>query len=238
MLKHARGQHRRSKRTSTLAISGLTTAMLAGGGLLAAVPASAAATTGWDAVAQCESGGNASVNTGNGFYGAYQFDLQTWQGLGYSGVASSYSLAVQTQAAQQLQSQRGSSPWPVCGKYLSGGSTASAPAASRSQTRISMAVVPTKATAPTQAAAPKATSSKASSSTSSAVAYLSQRYIGTYRADVKTLQQKLVANGHHIAVDGRYGPQTEGAVRSFQQEQGLMVDGMAGPQTQHACGMV
>src|SRR5450756_644769 len=146
MLKHARGQHRRSKRTSTLAISGLTTAMLAGGGLLAAVPASAA-TTGWDAVAQCESGGNASVNTGNGFYGAYQFDLQTWQGLGYSGVASSYSLAVQTQAAQQLQSQRGSSPWPVCGKYLSGGSTASAPAASRSQTRISMAVVPTKATA-------------------------------------------------------------------------------------------
>src|SRR5664280_1775194 len=55
MLKHARGQHRRSKRTSTLAISGLTTAILAGGGLLAAVPASAA--TGWDAVAQCESGG-------------------------------------------------------------------------------------------------------------------------------------------------------------------------------------
>src|SRR5664280_537611 len=184
MLKHARGQHGRSKRTSTLAITGLTTAMLAGGGLLAAVPASAA-TTGWDAVAQCESGGNASVNTGNGFYGAYQFDLQTWQGLGYSGVASSYSLAVQTQAAP-----------------------------------------------------PKATSSKASSSTSSAVAYLSQRYIGTYRADVKTLQQKLVANGHHIAVDGRYGPETEGAVRSFQQEKGLMVDGMAGSQTQHACGMV
>src|SRR5664280_2340741 len=236
MLKHARGQHRRSKRTSTLAISGLTTAMLAGGGLLAAIPDSAAA-TGWDAVAQCESGGNAKYNDGQ-FYGLFNFDRGTWNGTGRSGTADQYSPAEQQAAAQQLYSQRGSSPWPVCGKYLSGGSTASAPAASRSQTRISMAVVPTKATAPTQAAAPKATSSKASSSTSSAVAYLSQRYIGTYRADVKTLQQKLVANGHHIAVDGRYGPETEGAVRSFQQEKDLMVDGMAGSQTQHACGMI
>ena len=234
MLKHARGQHRRSKRTSTLAISGLTTAMLAGGGLLAAVPASAAATTGWDAVAQCESGGNASVNTGNGFYGAYQFDLQTWQGLGYSGVASSYSLAVQTQAAQQLQSQRGSSPWPVCGKYLSGGSTAYAPAASRSQTRTSVAVAPTKAATSTR----KAPAHKASSSTSAGVAYLSQRYIGTDRADVRTLQQKLVAKGYAIAVDGRYGPQTEGAVRGFQEAAHIQVDGIAGPQTQHACGMI
>jgi Transglycosylase-like domain/Putative peptidoglycan binding domain len=225
MLKHARGQHRRNKRTSTLAITGLTTAMLAGGGLLAAVPASAA--TGWDAVAQCESGGNAKYNDGQ-FYGLFNFDRGTWNGTGRSGTADQYSAAEQLAAAEQLYSQRGSSPWPVCGKYLSGGSTASAPAASRSQTRTSVAVAPTKPTTSTQAAA----------STSSAVAYLSQRYVGTYRADVRTLQQKLVANGHHIAVDGRYGPETEGAVRSFQQEKGLMVDGMAGPQTQHACGMI
>src|SRR5664280_1695369 len=79
MLKHARGQRRRSKRTSTLAISGLTTAILAGGGLLAAVPASAA--TGWDAVAQCESGGNAKYNDGQ-FYGLYNFDQGTWNATG------------------------------------------------------------------------------------------------------------------------------------------------------------
>src|SRR5450759_4634336 len=88
MLKHARGQHRRSKRTSTLAISGLTTAMLAGGGLLAAVPASAA--TGWDAVAQCESGGNAKYNDGQ-FYGLYNFDQGTWNATGRSGTADQYS---------------------------------------------------------------------------------------------------------------------------------------------------
>ena len=232
MLKHARGQHRRSKRTSTLAISGLTTAMLAGGGLLAAIPASAAA-TGWDAVAQCESGGNAKYNDGQ-FYGLFNFDRGTWNGTGRSGTADQYSPAEQQAAAQQLYSQRGSSPWPVCGKYLSGGSTASAPAASRSQTRTSVAVAPTKAATSTR----KAPAHKASSSTSAGVAYLSQRYIGTDRADVRTLQQKLVAKGYAIAVDGRYGPQTEGAVRGFQEAAHIQVDGIAGPQTQHACGMI
>ena len=232
MLKHARGQHRRSKRTSTLAISGLTTAMLAGGGLLAAIPASAAA-TGWDAVAQCESGGNAKYNDGQ-FYGLFNFDRGTWNGTGRSGTADQYSPAEQQAAAQQLYSQRGSSPWPVCGKYLSGGSTASAPAASRSQTRTSVAVAPTKAATSTR----KAPAHKASSSTSAGVAYLSQRYVGTDRADVRTLQQKLVAKGYAIAVDGRYGPQTEGAVRGFQEAAHIQVDGIAGPQTQHACGMI
>ena len=232
MLKHARGQHRRSKRTSTLAITGLTTAMLAGGGLLAAIPASAAA-TGWDAVAQCESGGNAKYNDGQ-FYGLFNFDRGTWNGTGRSGTADQYSPAEQQAAAQQLYSQRGSSPWPVCGKYLSGGSTASAPAASRSQTRTSVAVAPTKAATSTR----KAPAHKASSSTSAGVAYLSQRYIGTDRADVRTLQQKLVAKGYAIAVDGRYGPQTEGAVRGFQEAAHIQVDGIAGPQTQHACGMI
>jgi len=232
MLKHARGQHRRSKRTSTLAISGLTTAMLAGGGLLAAIPASAAA-TGWDAVAQCESGGNAKYNDGQ-FYGLFNFDRGTWNGTGRSGTADQYSAAEQQAAAQQLYSQRGSSPWPVCGKYLSGGSTASAPAASRSQTRTSVAVAPTKAATSTR----KAPAHKASSSTSAGVAYLSQRYIGTDRADVRTLQQKLVAKGYAIAVDGRYGPHTEGAVRGFQEAAHIQVDGIAGPQTQHACGMI
>jgi hypothetical protein len=229
MLKHARGQHRRSKRTSTLAISGLTTAILAGGGLLAAGPASAAA--GWDAVAQCESGGNAKYNDGQ-FYGLYNFDRGTWNGTGRSGTADQYSAAEQQAAAQQLYSQRGSSPWPVCGKYLSGGSTAST--ASRSVSRAPVASAPTKATTSTR----KAPAAKASSSTSAGVAYLSQRYIGTDRADVRTLQQRLVAKGYAIAVDGRYGPQTEGAVRGFQDAAHVQVDGIAGPQTQHACGMI
>ncbi|MBO0892943.1 MAG: transglycosylase family protein [Acidimicrobiales bacterium] len=67
---------------------------------------------------QCESSGNYATNTGNGFYGAYQFDLQTWHGLGYGGLPSDAPPAVQDQAAETLQAQRGWEPWPTCSRLL------------------------------------------------------------------------------------------------------------------------
>lgn len=72
----------------------------------------------WSALAQCESGGNASINTGNGFYGMYQFDLQTWQSVGGSGYPHQASAAEQTKRAQILYNSRGAQPWPVCGARL------------------------------------------------------------------------------------------------------------------------
>jgi hypothetical protein len=66
----------------------------------------------------CESGSNYATNTGNGFYGAYQFDLMTWRGLGYSGNPSNASPATQDRAAMQLQSERGWQPWPACSRKL------------------------------------------------------------------------------------------------------------------------
>jgi peptidoglycan hydrolase-like protein with peptidoglycan-binding domain len=48
---------------------------------------------------------------------------------------------------------------------------------------------------------------------------------------VRPLQQLLRARGHAIAVDGSFGPQTESAVKSFQQSRGLAADGIVGPQT-------
>ncbi|WP_277602369.1 LysM peptidoglycan-binding domain-containing protein [Macrococcus armenti] len=72
----------------------------------------------WSALAQCESGGNASINTGNGFYGMYQFDLQTWQSVGGSGYPHQASAAEQTKRAQILYNSRGAQPWPACGARL------------------------------------------------------------------------------------------------------------------------
>lgn len=72
----------------------------------------------WAALRQCESGGNYAENTGNGYYGAYQFSLSTWQGLGYSGLPSNASPATQDAAAQQLQASSGWSPWPACSAKL------------------------------------------------------------------------------------------------------------------------
>lgn len=63
----------------------------------------------------CESGDDYSTNTGNGFYGAYQFDLSTWYSVGGSGLPSEASPAEQDYRAAKLYRSRGSSPWPVCG---------------------------------------------------------------------------------------------------------------------------
>jgi hypothetical protein len=66
-------------------------------------------------IRSCESGGNYSTNTGNGFYGAYQFDLSTWRSVGGSGLPSEASPGEQDRRAQMLISRSGASPWPNCG---------------------------------------------------------------------------------------------------------------------------
>ncbi|HWD51555.1 MAG TPA: transglycosylase family protein [Acidimicrobiales bacterium] len=67
---------------------------------------------------ECESGNNYSDDTGNGYYGAYQFSLETWQGLGYSGIPSDAAPSVQDQAAEQLQARSGWGQWPACSAEL------------------------------------------------------------------------------------------------------------------------
>lgn len=59
-----------------------------------------------------ESGGNYAINTGNGYYGAYQFSLSTWRGVGGAGLPSEASPAEQDMRAQMLYDRRGCSPWP------------------------------------------------------------------------------------------------------------------------------
>ena len=82
-------------------------------------PATSAAGGGvWASLRNCESGGNYADNTGNGYYGAYQFALGTWHGLGYSGLPSAASPAVQDQAAQKLQARSGWGQWPACARRL------------------------------------------------------------------------------------------------------------------------
>lgn len=66
-------------------------------------------------IAECESGGDYTASTGNGFYGAYQFTPETWAGVGGSDLPSEASAAEQDMRAQMLLEQSGTSPWPVCG---------------------------------------------------------------------------------------------------------------------------
>lgn len=68
----------------------------------------------WDAIAQCEATGNWSINTGNGYYGGLQFDIQTWLGAGGGAYAPNASLATKAQQidiANRVYAQRGLQPW-------------------------------------------------------------------------------------------------------------------------------
>jgi len=68
----------------------------------------------WDRIAQCESTGNWSINTGNGYYGGLQFDIQTWLGAGGGAYAPNASLATREQQidiANRVYAERGLSPW-------------------------------------------------------------------------------------------------------------------------------
>jgi hypothetical protein len=77
-----------------------------------AVPTSLAAS--FAAIRRCESSGNYALNTGNGYYGAYQFSAATWSRLGGAGLASSASAAAQDAAAYKLYQSSGWSAWPEC----------------------------------------------------------------------------------------------------------------------------
>lgn len=104
-------------------VSGTLGAGLIVGSLAFAAPANATTSVNWDAVAQCESGGNWAISTGNGFYGGLQFTLGTWRANGGTGMPQDASRATQIAVAERVLATQGIGAWPVCGKR--GGSTAS-----------------------------------------------------------------------------------------------------------------
>ncbi len=73
----------------------------------------------WDALAQCESGGNWAINTGNGYYGGLQFNLGTWQAYGGTGLPSQASRETQIAVATRLRDASGGyGAWPHCSAQL------------------------------------------------------------------------------------------------------------------------
>jgi uncharacterized protein YabE (DUF348 family) len=72
----------------------------------------------WDRIAKCESGGNWSINTGNGFYGGLQFTLSTWHAFGGSGMPNHASRNRQIAVAKKVQASQGWGAWPGCTSKL------------------------------------------------------------------------------------------------------------------------
>ena len=70
----------------------------------------------WDAIAQCESGGNWHTATGNGYYGGLQFTMGTWRANGGSGSPHNASREEQIRVANNVLKSQGIGAWPVCGR--------------------------------------------------------------------------------------------------------------------------
>ena len=185
-----------------------TAPVLAAGGMTATfsaaltAPAGAATRDDFARLRQCESGGNYSTNTGNGYYGAYQFDQRTWNGLGLSGRPSDAPPATQDDAAETLQSQRGWSPWPACARKLGLGHD-EASRASRSR----------------QVVVAKATSNPVALPHFTGV--MTTGLAHTEYENVRAWQRRMATRGWDIAVDGRFGPQSAHVAARFAAEKKL-----------------
>ncbi|MET8923641.1 MULTISPECIES: transglycosylase family protein [Streptomyces] len=118
MLLSSKGKHRRpSKAVRIATLAGVTGAAVAVP-LMGATGASAASVATWDAVAQCESGGNWSINTGNGYYGGLQFSQSSWAAAGGTQYAARADLATKDQqiaAAEKLLDLQGPGAWSCAG---------------------------------------------------------------------------------------------------------------------------
>ncbi|MER6157181.1 transglycosylase family protein [Streptomyces sp. NPDC001868] len=134
MLFSSKGKHRRpSKAVRAIAVAGVTGAAAVAAPLMVAGSASAATASEWDAVAQCESGGDWTINTGNGYYGGLQFSASTWAAYGgtqYASTANQASKAQQIAVAEKVLAGQGKGAWPVCGTGLSSASYDGAAASS------------------------------------------------------------------------------------------------------------
>ena len=105
---------------------------LAGLVMLANPAAASAQDSVWDRLAQCESGGDWAINTGNGFYGGLQFTRSTWAafgGLAHAPRADLASKSAQIAVAVRTQAVQGWNAWPACTRRLHiSGTPAPAPA--------------------------------------------------------------------------------------------------------------
>ncbi|MFG2818582.1 transglycosylase family protein [Kitasatospora sp. NPDC048365] len=108
---------RKRNRLRAAIVAGTAVAVLPVAGLVAATSASAAPVSTWDKVAQCESTGDWSINTGNGFYGGLQFTSSTWAAYGgtqYAAQANQATKAQQISVAEKVLADQGPGAWPVC----------------------------------------------------------------------------------------------------------------------------
>lgn len=237
--KHAK----RSTLASAVAPVAVGGALTAGVLVGVASPASAAATGGQlAALRNCESGGNYSINTGNGYYGAYQFSAQTWRGVGFSGLPHQASPSTQDAAARALQARSGWGQWPACSRKLglnnSGGGGTSGGSSAQPRTQSQPQAQPVQQSSTRSQAPARASRSARVAAVPAYVvpktAPLFDRAFtvrplvagsgkATFLPQVKAWQARMDQRGWNIEADGFYGPKSAAVAQRFATEKKLLV---------------
>ena len=170
----------------------------------------------WYRLRTCESSDNYSTNTGNGHYGAYQFDVQTWRSVGGTGLPSNASPAEQDARALILYRERGWQPWQCAGILgLEDDSDAGTG-------HISDIHVPTSG---------GSNGGHSSHGTPDFPGGTHQYYLGENSAAIKTFQNQMHKRGFFPAGTGQYGSLTFAMVKQLQRLNGLPALGYIGPKT-------
>lgn len=173
-----------------------------------AVPANAASVSTWDALAECESGGNWGTNTGNGFSGGLQFTPSTWAAFGGTGSPQGASKGEQIRVAENVLQGQGWGAWPACSAKLglsgNGGGVASAASVSTQASSVEQAApVQQAAPAPVQQAAPvKQAAPVQQAAPMQQAAPVAQAPAVTYSAPAAPVQQAAPAAGTYTVQAG------------------------------------
>jgi len=201
------GRHRKPTATGRTVAKIAVTGMVVGAPLTAfAGTASAATGAQWDAVAQCESGGNYAINTGNGFSGGFQFTPSTWSAFGGQGAPQNATRDQQIQVAERVLAGQGKGAWPVCGKNLGAASPSSVSAPAQRTAAPAQRTAPTpqqspKAAAP-KAVAPKAVAPKAVAPKAVAPKAVAPKAVAPKATVARTAPASTTATGSHTVKSG------------------------------------
>jgi resuscitation-promoting factor RpfA len=144
-----RGINRKPSTAVRRTIARVVVAGVAVGAPIALAPAFASAQpTNWDAVAECESGGNWGIDTGNGYRGGLQFSQSTWEANGGSGNPANASREEQIRVAENVKATQGMGAWPTCGKRGGGGGGGSHAPSSAKAPKSGKKAAPARSSAP------------------------------------------------------------------------------------------
>jgi peptidoglycan hydrolase-like protein with peptidoglycan-binding domain len=180
----------------------------------------------WHRLRMCESSNNYKINTGNGYYGAYQFDLSTWRSVGGSGYPNQASAPEQDARALILYRMRGWQPW-TCASIL--GLRGDSDAASG---RIGDIHVPTGSGGGSGSGGSGGSGSGGSSSGGVPAFPGNRSYVyGDWNDQIKRFQNEMHHRGYFPAGTGQYGPLTLAMVKQLQRLNGVTPSGLLGPLT-------